>query len=481
MRWRYLAFDPRRHGREERFRQLRSIFNVLLTKSGGDVDQALQWMEMLGERQGWFDERYDFEDFKADLLREGMVRESRSGRAASVLELTGKGEKLLREQALERIFSDLSAGGPGEHRTPYAGSGGEATEETRPYSFGDSVDRIAWTRTLQNALARAEGQGPGIPLSWTLREDDLEVQEHERNTGCATVLLVDVSHSMVLYGEDRMTPAREVALALLRAHHHPLPARTPSTSCSSATTPSRCRSTGVPYIQAGPFHTNTKAGLQLAQRILSRRRHVNKQIFMITDGKPSAPLARRPPLQEPLRPRRGDRQPHPRRSGALPPRRYHHHHLHGRPGPDPGRVRRRAHPAQSRPRLLHRHRPPRRHPLRRLRPQPSGADIGRILLTPLTRLDLHVRTRSAEILSADPTRSPRRALARRVRMRTRGPCALGREDLGAPLPSHLASPQGDAVDRLRHLLRQGPRDSGHEAGMTGARADREPLPARRVG
>jgi uncharacterized protein with von Willebrand factor type A (vWA) domain len=287
VRWRYLAFDPRRHGREERFRQLRSIFNILLTKSGGDVDQALQWMEMLGERQGWFDASYDFEDFKADLLREGTVRESRRGRGAAVMELTGKGEKLLREQALERIFSDLAAGGPGEHRTPHAGVGGEATEETRPYSFGDSVDRIAWTRTLQNALARAEGAGVGNQLRWAIREDDLEVQEHERNTGCATVLLVDVSHSMVLYGEDRMMPAREVALALLQL----ITTRYRKDTLDLVLFGDDAEQVPlhrVPYIQAGRFHTNTKAGLQLAQGILARRRHVNKQIFMITDGKPSA-------------------------------------------------------------------------------------------------------------------------------------------------------------------------------------------------
>ena len=118
------------------------------------------------------------------------------------------------------------------------------------------------------------------------REEDIEVHDHEQHAGCATVLLIDISHSMILYGEDRMLPAREVSLALLElitsrykkdtldcvlfgdaAHHVPLHE--------------------IPYIQAGPFHTNTKAGLQMAQQLLARRRHVNKQIFMITDGKPS--------------------------------------------------------------------------------------------------------------------------------------------------------------------------------------------------
>lgn len=281
MMFRYLKFDPSRHGREERFKQLRRILDLLLMKTGGDVDEALEYMEMLGDRHEWFDDAYGFEDFKADLMREGTVREDRTA-VGGGLTLTGKGERSLRREALERIFAGLAATRGGEHETRHAGGLGEQSEETRPYEFGDSLEQIAWTPTLKNALARTGVHDGRLSLA----EQDFEIAEREASASCATVLLVDISHSMVLYGEDRMLPAREVALALLElittryrkdtldlvlfgdeAHHVPLDQ--------------------IPYIQAGPFHTNTKAGLQMAQEILKGRKNVNQRIFMVTDGKPS--------------------------------------------------------------------------------------------------------------------------------------------------------------------------------------------------
>jgi len=282
VRFRYVRFDPSKHGRKQRFDHLKSMFNQLLVATAGDPGLALQWLERLGDRYGWFDAHYGFADFRADLEREGEVKEEEG---TGKLLLTGKGERRMRKDALERIFTGLSALGPGEHRTPHDGGGGEETDDVRAYTFGDPLDRIAWTPTLRNALARSTLSGEPL-TSWAISESDLEIRERENNTSCATVLLLDVSHSMILYGEDRMTPAREVALALLElittrfrkdtldlvlfgddAQHVPLDK--------------------IPYIDAGPFHTNTKAGLQLAQEILQSRKNVNKQIFMITDGKPS--------------------------------------------------------------------------------------------------------------------------------------------------------------------------------------------------
>jgi uncharacterized protein with von Willebrand factor type A (vWA) domain len=284
MRFRYVQFDPRRHGREERFRRLMDFFSRLLVNVAGDADEALEWMQSIGERHEWFDAEYSFEDFRKDLLGDGTVeRQGKAFDGRPTHRLTSRGEKWLREGALNRVFTSLAPGEDGAHRTEVPGGSGDENEETRPYSWGDPVDRVAWVPTFRNAISRSAADG--APLS--LREDDLEVRERESNTGCATVLLIDVSHSMVLYGEDRMFPAREIALALFQlittryrkdtldlvlfgddAVHVPLHE--------------------IPYIQAGPFHTNTKAGLRMAQSILSHRRHVNKQIFMITDGKPSA-------------------------------------------------------------------------------------------------------------------------------------------------------------------------------------------------
>ena len=281
MRWRYSRYDPKRHGREQRFRHFEAIFNFLLVKTGGDVDEALNWLDHIGNRYGWWDDQYGIADFKADLLRNGTVAPTSGGPS---LRLTAKGERAVRQGSLERVFSSLNAGSQGSHRTNAAGLVGDDLEETRAFTFGDPVENIEWNRSVQNALLR--NAATGSLDQWTLREEDLEVREKEQQTGCATVLLIDVSHSMILYGEDRMLPAREVALALLElittrykkdtldlvlfgdeAQHVPLHR--------------------IPYIQAGPYHTNTKAGLRLAQGLLRSRRHVNKQIFMITDGKPS--------------------------------------------------------------------------------------------------------------------------------------------------------------------------------------------------
>ncbi|MAG58278.1 MAG: hypothetical protein CMJ83_18480 [Planctomycetes bacterium] len=285
MRWRYVRFDPRRHGREERFKHLRTVFNQLLLETGGDADDAMRWLDRLGERYGWFDGDYSIDDFRADLERSGDV--ARDPGTGGGLRLTGRGERGLRREALERIFTGLAAMGAGDHRTHHGGGDGEETDELRAYSFGDPIEQIAWTPTLRNALARSAGEpGRDAPGHWSLREEDFEIRERERSVGCATVLLVDVSHSMILYGEDRMTPAREVALALLELITTRFRKDTLDLVLFGDDA-ERVELRNIPYIDAGPFHTNTKAGLKLAQEILHSRRNVNKQIFMITDGKPS--------------------------------------------------------------------------------------------------------------------------------------------------------------------------------------------------
>lgn len=120
-----------------------------------------------------------------------------------------------------------------------------------------------------------------------LREDDIRVYETEYQTSCATVLMIDVSHSMILYGEDRITPAKQVALALAEL----IKTKYPKDSLDVilfGDEAQRVSVRDIPYIQVGPFHTNTRAGLRLARQLLKRMRGTNKQIFMVTDGKPSA-------------------------------------------------------------------------------------------------------------------------------------------------------------------------------------------------
>ncbi|MEE9312028.1 MAG: VWA domain-containing protein, partial [Planctomycetota bacterium] len=170
----------------------------------------------------------------------------------------------------------------GDHRTPNAGASAERLPETRPFAFGDLSSDIDFNLSLQNAMKR------GID-DLSLTEDDLEVFETEQHASCATVLMIDISHSMILYGEDRITPAKKTAIALAEL----IKTKYPKDSLNVITFGNEAEEVPVhrlPYLKVGPFHTNTKAGLQLAQRILGRKKHTNKQIFMITDGKPTVIL-----------------------------------------------------------------------------------------------------------------------------------------------------------------------------------------------
>jgi uncharacterized protein with von Willebrand factor type A (vWA) domain len=258
-------------------RDLRKLFDWLLIATDGDVDAALRQMERLSDRLGFFDAGTSAAQFRERLLREGVIDETADGRIV----LTRKGERGIRRSALDRIFSRMKAGRAGDHRTPTEGSGGEALSEVREWRFGDAPFDIAVNPTLENAFRRV-----GLD-DFSLQEEDIVVREKEHLTGCATVLLLDVSHSMVLYGEDRITPAKEVTLALLEL----IRTRYPKDSLHVAVfgdDAAEIPSDRIPYVTVGPFHTNTRAALQLAQRILATRKQPNKQIFLVTDGKPSA-------------------------------------------------------------------------------------------------------------------------------------------------------------------------------------------------
>ncbi len=261
-----------------KLRELRRLFNYLLVATDGDVDEALRQMEELNGRYGFFDEKTTAAGFRDRLIEEGAITEGAGG----ALELTSSGERGIRRDALDRIFSRLQSGrGRGDHRVPSPGEGGEALSEIRAWQFGDAPFDIAVNPTLENAFRRG-----GLD-EFSLLEDDVAVHERENLTGCATVVLLDISHSMILYGEDRITPAKEVALALQEL----IRTRYPKDAlhvCVFGDDAAEIRPDRLPYVKVGPYHTNTKAALQLAQRILATRKQPNKQIFLVTDGKPSA-------------------------------------------------------------------------------------------------------------------------------------------------------------------------------------------------
>jgi uncharacterized protein with von Willebrand factor type A (vWA) domain len=277
MRHRYGYLDP------ELIRQLltelglRRLFNQLLLQAGGDVDEAMAWMRELQAR-GYIDENVELDDFFAQLLEERVIGQDGEGN----LVLSAAGEMAIRRDALDGIFGGLRKSALGSHSVSSAGAGTERLTETRAYHFGDDPTAIDGVRTLQNALRSAD---PSDPISIT--EEDFEVYETEHNSSCATVVMIDISHSMVLYGEDRITPAKKVALALTEL----ILTKYPKDSIDVllfGDDAVEVPISKIPYIEVGPYHTNTKAGLELAQTILRRRKHNNKQIFMITDGKPSA-------------------------------------------------------------------------------------------------------------------------------------------------------------------------------------------------
>jgi uncharacterized protein with von Willebrand factor type A (vWA) domain len=276
MRFDYSKWQGPRPEDLQFIKQLMEIYRNLLLQTGGDADEALRWMEHFGEQYGFFNERFGIADFKKMLEKTGEVERTPQG-----FKITPKGEKRIRQDSLNEIFSTLRAGGPGDHRTPIAGKGGERLSETRDYRFGDNLSDLDPLGSVGRAV-----MNHGID-DLTLTEDDLQVFETEHLSSCATVLMVDISHSMILYGEDRITPAKKIALALSQLIQSRYPRDTLDVVLfgdEAARVPLR----DLLKIQAGPYHTNTRAGLQMAQRVLASRKGVNKQIFMITDGKPSA-------------------------------------------------------------------------------------------------------------------------------------------------------------------------------------------------
>ena len=261
---------------EQRLESLVSLFSYLTLKTSGDVDEALEWLRQLAEEYGIFEEGMSLEDL-IDKLKEFGIIEEVNGE----MTLSTRGVQRIRQDALRQIFTSLKKAPEGTHETPYTGKGVERLSETRKWTFGDLPTNIDLTSTLTNAFKR-----DGIDR-FSLQEDDLEVYETEHQTNCATVLLLDISHSMILYGEDRITPAKQVALALAELIRSKFPRDYLATAVfgDDAKVVSLAE---LPFLMVGPYHTNTRAGLQLARNLLRRCGNVNKQVFMITDGKPSA-------------------------------------------------------------------------------------------------------------------------------------------------------------------------------------------------
>ncbi len=253
---------------------LKNLLNYLLIKTSGNVDKAFQLLEKIAQQMGMFSKE-DIENLKKELLKNEMIQN-----VNGVTKLTTRGEQQIRDSALEMMFSSLKKDVTGHHSTPQEGIGTDLLSESRAYEFGDSLEKIDFLTTINNSFKRS---GVG---DFNLSEEDLAIYEAEHKTSCATVIMVDISHSMILYGEDRITPAKQVALAMAGL----IKKKYPKDSLNVIVFGDNAKEIPLeklPYIQVGPYHTNTKAGLEMASEILRKKKNTNKQIFMITDGKPS--------------------------------------------------------------------------------------------------------------------------------------------------------------------------------------------------
>ena len=277
--YRFTKYTPPQMKEAADFDRLLNIFTQLLTMTSGDVAEALQWLNNLDQQYNLTNDEYGIGDFIEDLKKKGYIKEEEGGGGG--MQMTAKSEISIRRSALEEVFGKLKRSrNGGNHHTNYSGRGDERGTDRRAFQFGDGLENISMTDSLRNAQIN---HGIG---DFTLLENDLEVVESEFKAQTSTVLMIDISHSMILYGEDRITPAKKVAMALAEL----ITTRYPKDTLDIIVFGNdawQIQIKDLPYLEVGPSHTTTIAGLELAMDILRRRKNQNKQIFMITDGKPT--------------------------------------------------------------------------------------------------------------------------------------------------------------------------------------------------
>lgn len=258
------------------FERLLKLFLELMTHTSGDFEESFDWLKQLDDEYGLTDENYTLDDFRKELEEKKYIRQDEQ----QSMKLSEKSEQLIRQKALEQIFGKLKKGKRGNHISSFIGKGEEATSGRRAFQFGDSLDQIAFTDSFKNAQINHG------PADFKMTDKDLEVYESFHASQMSTVLMIDISHSMILYGEDRITPAKKVAMALAELITKKYKKDTLDIVVFGDDA-WEVKLKDLPYLSVGPYHTNTVAGLELSMDILRRRRNPNRQIFMITDGKPT--------------------------------------------------------------------------------------------------------------------------------------------------------------------------------------------------
>ena len=221
--------------------------------------------------------------------REHRERGGQQGRGPDTnirFEVTDKALDFLGYRALRDLLGSLGRSSAGRHDTHDLSAGIEAGSAPKPYEFGDTLTLDA-SATILNAVQRENGVRRAPDFSIDVSYEDLMVAQGEYQSSCATVLLLDCSHSMILYGEDRFTPAKRVALALANLIRH----QYPGDSLKAVLFHDSAEEIPIQQlarVRVGPYYTNTREGLRLARRLLEKQRKDMRQIVMITDGKPSA-------------------------------------------------------------------------------------------------------------------------------------------------------------------------------------------------
>jgi Ca-activated chloride channel family protein len=211
----------------------------------------------------------------------GQVGSPQERQAEVRFEITDKTIDFLGFKTLQDLLGSLGRSSFGRHDTRDLATGVESGGISRPYEFGDTLN-MDISATLFNAVRR---EGAKVPIE--MNYSDLMVHQCEYHSSCATVVLLDCSHSMILYGEDRFTPAKRVAMAL----SHLIRTQYPGDTLNLVLFHDSAEEVPIgelARVQVGPFYTNTREGLRMAQRILLRQKKDMRQIVMITDGKPSA-------------------------------------------------------------------------------------------------------------------------------------------------------------------------------------------------
>ncbi|HEY3928614.1 MAG TPA: VWA domain-containing protein [Candidatus Koribacter sp.] len=257
---------------KERLRQM---------QANGEFDELLEKLMDRMEQENYItvDQPYD-RTRQANVS--GQVGEAQQQSQENArFEVTDKGLDFLGYRTLRDLLGSLGKSSFGRHDTRDLATGVEASGSSKPYEFGDTLN-LDITGTLSAAISR---DGLGLPIE--IEYQDLRVHQCEYQSSCATVLMLDCSHSMILYGEDRFTPAKKVAMALSQLIRSQYPGDSLSLVLFHDSAEELPLSQ-LARVKVGPYYTNTREGLRMAQRILQRQRKDMKQIIMITDGKPSA-------------------------------------------------------------------------------------------------------------------------------------------------------------------------------------------------